>query len=448
MGGFIIRERDGCIHYFDIGSDLGDEIWTTPLAFNRHVSTHGLLSSIVTSTLPERDGRSPHPYHVRPQASSVGGSGTTREAHYAQSPCTGHHQESLEYHRALLHARVTQDEIWDRSKGDALTKSFVILQTLWFAIQSAARWIRHLESTHLEVTTLAYVALNGVMYFFWWDKPLDVQSPIVIDLGHQELLQPGSHLSFECQYGQPKDGKNTRRSLDPIDLPRHPPQLYIPNHEEKDEAPHELSKTPDHPSQHILNSLSHRVRNWLANLFWGFISRLKSIVEYNIGREESQAFHAEPQRFPMFYALGLAPLTGSYSMVTANHSLTQLMGLVLASAFGAIHCIAWNFKTGSSPVPQLLWRISSLCIAASPGILILVFVLIFFVQWPWRRPLIRLTMSFGTFIVKLKVVGQVAIMVYIPARTVLLFLAFYDLKWLSPSTHRTVEWSSFIPHLG
>jgi len=34
--------------------------------------------------------------------------------------------------------------------------------------------------TELELVTLAIASLNGVMYYFWWDKPLGVHEPIKI----------------------------------------------------------------------------------------------------------------------------------------------------------------------------------------------------------------------------------------------------------------------------
>ena len=37
--------------------------------------------------------------------------------------------------------KISEKEIMDRSKGDALTKSIVILQTLWFIMQCVARHV-------------------------------------------------------------------------------------------------------------------------------------------------------------------------------------------------------------------------------------------------------------------------------------------------------------------
>ena len=38
--------------------------------------------------------------------------------------------------------------------------------------------IEHLPVTHLEIVTLAYAAMNFVIYVFWWNKPLNVNWPV------------------------------------------------------------------------------------------------------------------------------------------------------------------------------------------------------------------------------------------------------------------------------
>ena len=72
----------------------------------------------------------------------------------------------------------TEEEIKDRGKSDWLAKSLVLLQTSWFVTQCIARAIERLPLTHLEIVTLAYAAMNFVIYIFWWNKPLNVNRPV------------------------------------------------------------------------------------------------------------------------------------------------------------------------------------------------------------------------------------------------------------------------------
>ena len=75
---------------------------------------------------------------------------------------------------------ITTDEILDKARGDFLSKAIVILQSLWFIVQCIARGKQGLALTELELVTLALATLNGVMYYFWWYKPLGVKEPIKV----------------------------------------------------------------------------------------------------------------------------------------------------------------------------------------------------------------------------------------------------------------------------
>jgi hypothetical protein len=73
---------------------------------------------------------------------------------------------------------ITEREINDRSKGNFLSKSLVIVQTGWFVTQCIARRVQNLPITELEIVTLAFAALNFVTYGLWWYKPLDVECSV------------------------------------------------------------------------------------------------------------------------------------------------------------------------------------------------------------------------------------------------------------------------------
>ena len=95
----------------------------------------------------------------------------------------------------------TEAEINDRGKSDWLAKSLVLLQTSWFVIQCIARGIKHFPLTHLEIVTLAYAAMNFVIYVFWWNKPLNVNRPVRVfrKLGESEPSGTQPQSSSEAQ---------------------------------------------------------------------------------------------------------------------------------------------------------------------------------------------------------------------------------------------------------
>jgi hypothetical protein len=77
---------------------------------------------------------------------------------------------------------VTVEEIEDHSKADVFSKTIALGQTLWFVAQCIARGAQHLDLTLVELLTLSLAVLNGLMYFLWWNKPLDVRCPIHVYL--------------------------------------------------------------------------------------------------------------------------------------------------------------------------------------------------------------------------------------------------------------------------
>ncbi|KAI9464834.1 hypothetical protein F5148DRAFT_947914, partial [Russula earlei] len=71
--------------------------------------------------------------------------------------------------------RVAKEEIEDKSKGDVISKTLVILQTGRFVVQCIARGVQGLPVTDRELVTVAFATLNFVMCMVWWGKPLNVQ---------------------------------------------------------------------------------------------------------------------------------------------------------------------------------------------------------------------------------------------------------------------------------
>ena len=93
---------------------------------------------------------------------------------------------------------LTEAEIKDKGKSDWLAKSLVLLQTSWFVMQCIARAVKHLPVTHLEIVTLAYAAMNFVIYVFWWNKPLNVNVPVrVFRKSEQSATQPWPRVGGE-----------------------------------------------------------------------------------------------------------------------------------------------------------------------------------------------------------------------------------------------------------
>jgi len=77
----------------------------------------------------------------------------------------------------IVNPLVTEDEIRDRSKSDAVSKAIFTIQLLWFLLQVVVRRSIGLVVTLVELDT-GCMALLAVFYLlFWWSKPLSVGCP-------------------------------------------------------------------------------------------------------------------------------------------------------------------------------------------------------------------------------------------------------------------------------
>ncbi|KAJ6584485.1 hypothetical protein B0H19DRAFT_1227224 [Mycena capillaripes] len=115
---------------------------------------------------------------------------------------SGHHpivtrkqlEQCPEYLAAIRSVKVR--DIEDKSKGDAMSKGVVLLQGLWFTAQSLARLHQHIPVTELEVATLAFQIVNIFIWLLWWNKPLDIQQPILVGPGNESVQDSARRLSL------------------------------------------------------------------------------------------------------------------------------------------------------------------------------------------------------------------------------------------------------------
>ncbi|KIM41091.1 hypothetical protein M413DRAFT_412124 [Hebeloma cylindrosporum] len=124
---------------------------------------------------------------------------------------------------------ITEEEISDRSKGDYLSKTIVLFQTTWFIGQCIARGAYGLDVTELEVVTLAFATLTGVIYYFWWDKPLDVRCSIPVSFSRttwrNKILLPQQYLTKKFRREMRTWSSlptHSRQAIHPHLLPIHP----------------------------------------------------------------------------------------------------------------------------------------------------------------------------------------------------------------------------------
>ena len=99
----------------------------------------------------------------------------------------------------------------DKSKANAFNKAVASIQIFWFLCQILGKAKSTVVIFPLEWYTLAYVYCAFFMYAFWWHKPFDVQTPL--------LVYPDPLLSaeqtIELKRSLPKRSTR-RRKRDPL----------------------------------------------------------------------------------------------------------------------------------------------------------------------------------------------------------------------------------------
>ncbi|KAI5790968.1 hypothetical protein FPQ18DRAFT_32583 [Pyronema domesticum] len=82
----------------------------------------------------------------------------------------------------VLHPVILDDKaITDRSKADWLAKFLVCAQAFWMVFNVIARKASGLPSILIELNVIVHVVVMVIVYGLWWNKPLVVQNPIILN---------------------------------------------------------------------------------------------------------------------------------------------------------------------------------------------------------------------------------------------------------------------------
>lgn len=285
----------------------------------------------------------------------------------------------------------SEKDIRDKSKGDSFSKGFAVLQTTWFVSQCIARGVTGLVVTELELATFAFAVLNGILYFVWWNKPLDVSCPIAIYLGHPTSC---GALPLDEQRSHADD--------------RLPPERHYSTpfqHSSAFGRFYELLKSPLFALRYVFSTtlFHHKIDNWPT-----------LSMHYDCSQSQKVSV-------PTFYA----PLA-------CSENRARLIGLGIGVLFGGIHCVAWSFKFPSVE-EQCIWRISAVNVTVIP---IIMATLVSFVIAGFSSAIrISLYMSIPCMVV------------YGISRFALLVLPLIALRSLPPLSLVEFKWSAFIPHI-
>ncbi|CAA7263418.1 unnamed protein product [Cyclocybe aegerita] len=339
---------------------------------------------------------------------------------------------------------ITVEQIEDRSKADFFSKGVVILQTTWFVVQIIGRGANRLALTELEVVTLAFGILSGVIYWLWWNKPMDVRCPVPIYL---------------------KDEKKERTSPTPEEPSdtSGPPEISMVgvitpgdvsgdvSGREDDKRPSSVIASSKPDSRGRSPSLQNVQTPSKFHLLCSYISEK---------RRERGTFYGLVHVFvtrplliffgPMSDMLSLDTLQGDHSRVPTFYAPkdeadedTGSSGVVAISAailFGAIHFVAWS-ASFPTLAEKWLWRVNAILICTLP------------ILMPFLGTLLNTKkqdeMSFWERIVDDFITAVLGLLLgaYIASRVCLLVQPLVTFRSLSPSAYEDLDWTSYLPHV-
>ncbi|KAH9955075.1 hypothetical protein BC827DRAFT_1142138 [Russula dissimulans] len=359
--------------------------------------------------------------------------------------------------------RLSKAEIEDKSKGDAISKAVVILQTGWFVTQCIVRGVQGLPITELELATVAFAALNFVIYLLWWDKPQNVQRGVrvykkrmteePIDDGNVDetvgfwdaLGNSLSHLPATIAHGPVTDNFKDSPWLIRV----------LTEQPTKERGLTELQVTRTQTQQ----------RPVVRVIDLDIACRPSTLTEVGKGnvlttaelRAMGMSLFIDIPRirvlmWPLFKPLDVISVENGVDVIFdmrvntfyptrwATGSENSLLFLVAAItlAFGGIHCIGWSFTFPSS-IERTLWRVASLSITGFPILFLLLGLLGSVVDN------ILLKNCFDDLCVRFTL--TLPLLLYILSRWALLVLPFLCLRSLPPAAFRAIQWTSFIPHV-
>ncbi|KAL2061799.1 hypothetical protein VTL71DRAFT_7177 [Oculimacula yallundae] len=290
----------------------------------------------------------------------------------------------------LLIPEISLDELHDKSNADWLAKGIALTQSTWFMLQICARVNLHLPISTLELATVAFIGCTGLMYFFWWHKPMDIQTftPIpdpgltsiqLCDLAESICLL---HEVSEWYRPPPKEAHDQGWDWFWFEKPMILKRLQVIS--SGDKVPADLRAVV------AKNFTAHaRITSW-----------------YMPAVNESHSSEWGPY----------------------DHMCVFLVGTV----FNGIHCAAWKF-TFPTATEALLWKI---CTCIMLGVIYL-----------WV-PISGLTYCLPNRGWAKSLPYWIATLLYFLARMYLLVEVFFGMRSLEPAMFLTVEWTEYIPHAG
>jgi hypothetical protein len=395
----------------------------------------------------------------------------------------------------MLIPDLSEFEIQDKSKASGLAKTLVCLQALWFCIQCIVRAVNHMTISTLELNTFAHAVCTLLIYFLWWDKPLDIEEPTLIrgEAAHPviallSVFQAGFHTKAHLisdrypSHGEFSEVPYVRKNADRVnvgfhnnplhynaEIPRTPsrlPTTLLRHSREIYDA--ELPLKPGFTRGYLKQKVAHGFYLTKIHNTKGFWQRVRKPAFSWLGTDDGGGCYLAVDLSPeLVHCLKLAEcaqkklaecahteLSTSWNFYTVHRieniafigrlskdTWSVIAGVTIAGImYGGLHLTAWNALLG---VNSFYWRVASVIVAVSGPSVALPLLLERYMT-PFSRcdkPIFNI-FEISTFILLVAVT-----IICIGARLCLVVLCFIELRSLPASTYIVPQWSQIFPHI-
>ena len=394
--------------------------------------------------------------------------------------------------------KISKEDILDKNKSVNLSKLISVVQALWMLAQIVGRLIVDLPVTLLEVNTLAHILCAIIIYILWWDKPKLINEPTRLRGDWVPPVAAYMYMSSQISgWRRMRPGVLKKHWIDQelsilalkpsaariLELSTLTPMQKISH------SKHRLAFIASLPSISIASIPRLQANSDCGSLYTRPISaytingessstaistiqsRLESSQELQTTRwclaAEAMTLHSAiacrvipretqegDQKLEWVEPITEELIDESIGNWATENLLRDMSGFVMgmvvwfaSMAYGGLHATAWNGHFPSR-IEMWLWRASSVCIASSGLLWILINALArTFKSFEayWRE--VETLRAHWTGLVGLGCLATICGLAYLVARIFLVVEAFISLRRLPSATFDTLQWTQLVPHL-
>jgi len=345
------------------------------------------------------------------------------------------------------------------SKADGIAKTITCVQAVWFCSQCFWRVGQGMATSLLELNTWAHCVCALFIYFFWWHKPYDVLSHVLIEscaLEHALLIgrartasaqQPWRDILRRCFISIEEPGQNgvrvrllealawTTEQNCPHSADRHGDLQIVEQGKSLPGTGFVLSDDDESLSPiYVLTHLLHQCQQlWKLRVDSQFCELPKDLLL--LAKNNSQWY---PHRIRNVDFDGILGYTSTSDF---GATVPFVMALIFV-LYGGLHLFAWSYQFRSEK-ESLLWKLSSVSTASSGLIMLLLFLTDNSDQRSEPGTQTSMTNS-----VLACLLGTVLLICFnFAGRTYLVIESFIALPNSPPSVYDMPVWTAYFPHI-